>query len=81
MGGIFILQWIAILSLNFGLINILPFPALDGGKAIFIMLDGIARRKVIKEEVEGLIHMIGFILLIILILAITYKDIAVLITS
>lgn len=81
LGGIFILQWIAILSLNFGLINILPFPALDGGKAVFIMLDGIARRKVIKEEVEGLIHMIGFILLIILILAITYKDVAVLITS
>jgi len=45
------------------------------------MLDGVARRKVIKEEVEGLIHMIGFILLIILILAITYKDVAVLITS
>ncbi len=75
LGFIYIVQWIAILSLNLGLVNILPFPALDGGRAVFILLEGVTRRKVVKEEIEGIIHTIGFILLILLIIAITYKEV------
>lgn len=75
IGWIYILQLLAILSINLGIINILPFPALDGGKILFLGLEGIFRKKVIRQEVENLIHTIGFILLIILLLAITFRDI------
>lgn len=81
LGGSFILQWIAILSLNFGLINILPFPALDGGRAVFIILDGVIRRKLVRDEVEGIIHMIGFIILVLLLIIVTYREIAAMIAG
>lgn len=74
-GFVSFIQFIAILSINLGLFNILPFPALDGGRALFIVLEKIFRRKVVKEEIENIIHTIGFALLMALILAITYKDI------
>jgi regulator of sigma E protease len=74
-GWIALLQFITMLSLNLGLINILPFPALDGSRALFVFLEKIFGKRVIKENVEGLIHTIGFVLLIGLIIAITYKDI------
>ncbi len=75
IGWIYILQLLAILSINLGIINILPFPALDGGKILFLALEGIFRKKVVRQEVENLIHTIGFIILIILVLAITFRDI------
>ena len=75
VGWIYILQLLAILSINLGIINILPFPALDGGKILFLELEGIFRKKVVRQEIENLIHTIGFILLIILLLAITFRDI------
>lgn len=75
IGWIYVLQLVALLSINLGIINILPFPALDGGKVLFLSLEGIFRRKVIRQEVENIIHLIGFGLLILLILAITYRDV------
>lgn len=75
VGWIYILQLLAIISINLGIINILPFPALDGGKILFLGLEGIFRKKVVRQEVENLIHTIGFIILILLILAITFRDI------
>ena len=74
-GFIVLLQFIAILSLNLALINILPLPALDGGRVLFIILEKIAGKRIVKENVEGIIHTVGFVLLIILVLVITYKDI------
>ncbi|PIS07934.1 hypothetical protein COT78_00830 [Candidatus Berkelbacteria bacterium CG10_big_fil_rev_8_21_14_0_10_43_13] len=74
-GAVVFLQFIAMLSLNLALINILPFPALDGGRVLFTILEKIFGKRIVKEEVEGLIHTIGFALLILLMLAITYKDI------
>ncbi len=74
-GIIVFLQFIAVMSLNLALINILPFPALDGGRTVFTILEKIYGKRIVKEEVEGLIHTIGFALLILLILAVTYKDI------
>jgi len=70
-----LIQFMALLSINLGLINILPFPALDGGRLLFIILEKIFGKKVVKEEVEGIIHTVGFALLILLILAVTYKDV------
>ena len=70
-----LLQFIAILSINLALLNILPFPALDGGRILFIIIEGIAGKKIVKERVENIIHNIGFMVLIAAVLAITYRDI------
>lgn len=75
IGIMAILQFIALLSINLALINILPFPALDGGRILFIILEAIARKKIVKEKVEQIIHTVGFALLILLIVLITYKDV------
>jgi len=66
---------LAFLSLNFGLINLVPFPALDGSRAVFAMYEW-ARGKPISPEREGIIHAIGFLILIGLMILITYQDIA-----
>jgi len=75
MGIIYLIQLAGLLSINLGLVNILPFPALDGSRAILILAEGIARRKVIREEIEAVLHTVGFAILILLISAITIKEI------
>lgn len=75
LGASYVLQLLAILSVNLALLNILPFPALDGGRALFIVLEGIVRRRVVRQEIEATIHAIGFVLLLILVAIITYRDI------
>lgn len=64
----------AYLSVNLGFINILPFPAFDGGRILFVIIEKI-KGSPVKPEVENLFHSIGFILLMILMLVITYQDI------
>ncbi|MFA6963417.1 MAG: M50 family metallopeptidase [Patescibacteria group bacterium] len=68
-------QFIAMLSINLGLINILPIPALDGGRALFIILEKIFGKRILKENIENIIHNIGFAVLMLLVLAVTVKDI------
>lgn len=68
------LLFIAILSANLGVMNLLPLPALDGGRLIFVILEWI-RRKPIPPEREGMIHFAGFVILMILSAAIAYNDI------
>lgn len=75
LGWIYVLQLVILLSINLGIVNILPFPALDGGKALFIGLEGIFRKKVVRAEIENIIHLVGFILLILLMIAITFRDV------
>ena len=75
LGWIYVLQLAAILSINLGIINILPFPALDGGKIFFLALEGIFRKKVVRQEVENTIHTVGFIILILLVIVITLRDV------
>jgi regulator of sigma E protease len=74
LGFSYLLQFIALLSLNLAIINILPLPALDGGRILFLLIEKI-KGKPVKKEVEAVIHNIGFILLITLIIFITYRDI------
>jgi regulator of sigma E protease len=62
------------LSLNVGVINLLPLPAFDGGRLLFLIIEKIIRKPV-NAKVENIIHSIGFILLMILMVAITYNDI------
>ena len=64
----------ALITINLGIFNLLPLPALDGGRLLFILIELIFRKKV-PEKYESLIHAAGFILLIVLMLAITAKDI------
>jgi len=53
----------------------LPFPALDGGKAVILFSEGIFRRKLIRQEVENILHTIGFAILILLVMAVTIREI------
>ena len=62
------------LSLNLAVINFIPFPALDGGRILFLTIEKI-RRKPIKQEIENTAHGIGFILLMLLVVVVTYQDI------
>lgn len=64
----------AYLSVNLGFINILPFPAFDGGRIIFVIIEKI-KGSPVKPQVENWFHTIGFILLMILMIIITYQDI------
>lgn len=75
LGFVYLLQFTALLSLNLAVINILPFPALDGGRILFLLVEKV-KGKPVRRELEALIHNIGFILLIALVVFITYKDIA-----
>ena len=74
IGSVFVLNFAAFLSINLGLLNLLPIPALDGSKIVFSLVEAI-RRKPIDPEKEGFIHWIGFMFLILLIVLVTYNDI------
>lgn len=73
LGTSFVFIFIAFISLSLAVINILPFPALDGGRIVFLMIEKFRGKKV-SAKIENLIHLVGFILLIILIAFITYFD-------
>ncbi len=70
----YLLEFAALISLNLAMINILPLPALDGGRILFIALEKIVGRRA-TGKVENYAHTAGFVLLILLMIAITYRDI------
>ena len=69
-----------LLSVNLGIFNLLPLPALDGGRLIFLFLEAI-RRKPINPDKEGMVHFAGFVLLMVLAAVVFYNDIARMISS
>lgn len=69
-----VLRFVALLSLSLGVVNILPIPALDGGRAVFILFRGFTGRKP-DPRLEQYIHMGGFILLLLFIAYITFNDV------
>lgn len=74
-GGIDIyLKLLALISVNLGVMNLLPIPGLDGSRLLFLAVEGV-RRKPIRRDLEGAIHGAGFVLLMGLMLVLTYKDI------
>ncbi len=73
-GIVSLLRFAAILSLSLGVINILPFPGLDGGRLLFIIVELIIGRRV-SPKWENSIHGLGYLLLLVLIFAVTYSDI------
>ncbi len=72
-GILAVLQLTGIISLNLFIVNLLPLPALDGGRLMFLIIEGI-RRKPVDPQKEGFVHFIGFVLLMILSVLIIFRD-------
>lgn len=75
-----IVMMMAVITVNLGIVNLLPFPALDGGRLVFLIIEGI-RRKPVAPKYEGLVHSIGFALLMALMVIISFSDILRLMTG
>lgn len=73
-GFMAVIRFAAILSLSLGVLNVLPFPALDGGRLVFVIFEAITGRRV-GHKFEAMIHAIGFAVLLLLIVLITWNDI------
>jgi len=73
-GFVYLLSFAALISINLAIINLIPFPALDGGRLFFLLVEKIKGSR-ISPKVANTANMVGFILLIILMLAVTYHDI------
>ncbi len=74
LGPLNLLMLAAYFSINLGIINLLPLPALDGGRIIFILIE-IVRGKPVDQEKEGFVHMIGFVILMAFMVYMIFKDI------
>jgi regulator of sigma E protease len=74
MGFVYLLTLTAIISINLAIINMLPFPALDGGRLLFVLIESITRRPINAKFVRWT-NTIGFAFLLILMLAVTVHDI------
>lgn len=73
--GIFnLMNWAAILSINLGIMNLLPLPALDGGRLLFFAFEAL-RGKPIDRQKEGVVHFVGIMLLMVLMVVVTWNDI------
>lgn len=68
------LMWTAMLSVNLGIINLVPLPALDGGRLMFVLIEAI-RGKPMDPQKEGIVHFIGFALIMLLMITVTWNDI------
>ena len=73
-GFISLLHLVVALSVNVGFLNLIPFPAFDGGRLLFLIIEKI-KGSPVSPKVENTIHSIGFVLLMILILVITCNDV------
>ena len=74
-GWYYFVSLVALMSINLAIINLLPFPALDGGRILFVLIRKITG-KMISDDLEGKIHMIGMFLLFALMIFATWNDIA-----
>jgi regulator of sigma E protease len=73
-GFIALLGFIAFLSVNIGIMNLLPIPALDGGRILFISIEAISKKR-IPRNVDNIVNNIFFILLMVLFVYITFNDV------
>jgi len=72
-GMAILMKWAAVLSINLGLFNLLPLPALDGGRLAFLAVEALRGRPVDPHK-EGMVHFLGFAFLMLLILVVTWND-------
>ncbi len=68
------LNMAVLLSANLGVMNLLPLPALDGGRLVFLLVEAV-RKKPVNRQVEGAIHFAGLMLLMVLMVVVLYNDI------
>lgn len=68
------LNWVIMISANLGVMNLLPFPALDGGRLVFLIIEGL-RRKPLNRNIEGMVNMAGMILLMAFMVFVLFNDI------
>lgn len=73
-GFLWVMNWTAVLSINLGIVNLLPLPALDGGRLMFLFLEAL-RGKPVDPKRETLVHFIGFAFLMLLMIVVTWNDI------
>lgn len=73
-GVLYLMKWAGLLSINLGIVNLLPIPALDGGRLVFFAIEAV-RGKPLDRQKEGMVHFIGFALLMLLMLVVTWNDI------
>ena len=71
---LYVLNLVALITINLGVFNLLPFPALDGGRLFFMIVE-LIRRKPIPPEKEGMVHAVGMLLLLALVVFISFNDI------
>jgi regulator of sigma E protease len=69
-----LLQFAAFLSINLAILNLLPFPALDGGRLLFVAIEAVRGRRIDPRK-EGIVHFIGMAILLTFIVIISYHDI------
>jgi regulator of sigma E protease len=69
-----VLRLVGVLSINLAVLNIIPFPALDGGRLLFVLIGGIFRKR-LSPQVEAAVHAVGFVLLLALLVAVSISDI------
>jgi len=74
LGFSYVLRLATFLTVNLALVNFLPLPALDGGRAILLGLEKIKGKR-LKPEVESWVHLVGFIVILVLMVALTIRDI------
>jgi regulator of sigma E protease len=74
LGFAYLLTFTALISVNLAIINLIPFPALDGGRILFVAIEGMTKKK-INPKIAGTLNTIGFVILIALMLIVTYRDI------
>ena len=74
LGFIYLLTFTAFISVNLAVLNLMPFPALDGGRLLFVAIETVIRRR-IKPEIANAVNGIGFALLILLMVVVTFRDI------
>ena len=74
LGFTYLVMITAVISINLGVVNLIPFPALDGGRALVVVIEAVIRRRVLPKFINA-INITGFVLLMALMLLVTYKDI------
>lgn len=74
LGAVYLLELAGVLSVNLALLNVLPIPALDGGRILFLLIEKVRGVRV-NERFEQMVHTVGFVVLLLIMAAITYRDI------
>ena len=73
-GFVYLMSFMALISVNLAIINLIPFPALDGGRLLFLLIEKIKGSR-INPKIANTANMVGFAILIILMLLVTYHDV------